>query len=187
MGNREDLLEGARKCLLERGYAKTTARDIAEAAGVSLAAIGYHFGSKERLLTEALTQAMGSGMGDDLEEKIRAGAGRSLAAAFPDMWDDVAELFARHREAVIASFENQVRIQRSPDSREFMLTANEQAVGEFRTFLTETYPDLDEAQVDAVARFYFTLLNGLAVSWAMGVSLPTGAELALAVRSLAGV
>ena len=59
MGNREDLLAGARKVIIERGAAKATARDIAAAAGVSLAAIGYHFGSKERLITEALTGAVG--------------------------------------------------------------------------------------------------------------------------------
>src|SRR6185437_10410782 len=50
MGNREDLLEGAKRCLLEKGYRATTARDIAAASGVSLAAIGYHFGSKEALM-----------------------------------------------------------------------------------------------------------------------------------------
>lgn len=33
MGNREDLLAGARKAIIERGVAKTTARDIAAAAG----------------------------------------------------------------------------------------------------------------------------------------------------------
>ncbi|MBF6246937.1 TetR family transcriptional regulator, partial [Nocardia elegans] len=64
MGNREDLLDGARKAILERGLAKVTARDIAAAAGVSLAAIGYHFGSKDRLITEALTEGMGEDVGD---------------------------------------------------------------------------------------------------------------------------
>ena len=34
MGNREDLLAGAKKCLYEKGYARTTARDIASAADV---------------------------------------------------------------------------------------------------------------------------------------------------------
>ena len=49
MGNREDLFAGARQVILERGVAKATAREIANAAGVSLAAIGYHFGSKDEL------------------------------------------------------------------------------------------------------------------------------------------
>jgi AcrR family transcriptional regulator len=65
MGNREALLEGAKRCLLEKGYAKTTARDIADAAGVSLAAIGYHYGSKESLLEQAFMAAMEEWFADE--------------------------------------------------------------------------------------------------------------------------
>ena len=65
MGNREALLDGAKRCLIEKGYSKTTARDIAEAAGVSLAAIGYHFGSKESLLEQAFMAAMEDWFDDD--------------------------------------------------------------------------------------------------------------------------
>jgi len=56
--NRAALLKGARQCLEQIGYARTTARDIASAAGVSLGAIGYHFGSKEELLTEAIADSV---------------------------------------------------------------------------------------------------------------------------------
>jgi AcrR family transcriptional regulator len=55
--NRDALLLAAKQCLLEKGYNRTTARDIASMAGVSLAAIGYHFSSKDALLTEALGTA----------------------------------------------------------------------------------------------------------------------------------
>ena len=63
MGNREDLLAGAKRCLIERGWAHTTVRDIASAAGVSHAAIGYHFGSKDALLTQALVEAVDRNFG----------------------------------------------------------------------------------------------------------------------------
>jgi AcrR family transcriptional regulator len=54
MGNREALLSGAKQSLLEKGYDRSTVRDITAAAGgVSMAAIGYHFGSREALLTAA--------------------------------------------------------------------------------------------------------------------------------------
>ncbi len=59
MGNREDLLAGAKRCLIEKGYAHTTARDIAAASGVSLAAIGYHFGSKDALMNQAVYESVG--------------------------------------------------------------------------------------------------------------------------------
>ena len=58
VGNREKLLTGAVKCLQEKGYARTTARDLAAASGANLASIGYHFGSKEALLNEAIAQSM---------------------------------------------------------------------------------------------------------------------------------
>src|SRR3712207_1078325 len=58
VGNREKLLAGALKCLHEKGYARTTARDLAAASGANLASIGYHFGSKEALLNEAVAQAV---------------------------------------------------------------------------------------------------------------------------------
>jgi AcrR family transcriptional regulator len=59
MGNREDLIAGAKRCLIEKGYARTTARDIAAASGVSLAAIGYHFGSKDALMNQAVYESVG--------------------------------------------------------------------------------------------------------------------------------
>ena len=53
MGHREDLLEGAKRCLLEKGFARTTARDIVKESGTNLASIGYHYGSKDALLAQA--------------------------------------------------------------------------------------------------------------------------------------
>jgi AcrR family transcriptional regulator len=56
-GNREKLLRAAMACLRDKGYAHTTARDLVAASGTNLNSIGYHFGSKEGLLHEAI--AMG--------------------------------------------------------------------------------------------------------------------------------
>ena len=53
MGHREDLLMGAKRCLIEKGYGRTTTRDIVAASGTNLASIGYHYGSKEALLAQA--------------------------------------------------------------------------------------------------------------------------------------
>jgi AcrR family transcriptional regulator len=55
-GHRERLLAAAQACLQEKGYARTTARDLVAASDTNLASIGYHFGSKEALLNEALAE-----------------------------------------------------------------------------------------------------------------------------------
>lgn len=74
MGNREDLIAGAKRCLLEKGYAATTARDIAAASGVSLAAIGYHFGSKDALMNQAVFDSIGE-WADELQHVLNTGEG----------------------------------------------------------------------------------------------------------------
>jgi AcrR family transcriptional regulator len=51
---RSRLIETAMALFAERGYEGTSVRDLAKAAGVNVAAVSYHFGSKDALYTEAL-------------------------------------------------------------------------------------------------------------------------------------
>jgi AcrR family transcriptional regulator len=48
------VLAAARDVLLDRGYAHTSTRAVAEQAGVPLSLVHYHFGSKQQLLIEVL-------------------------------------------------------------------------------------------------------------------------------------
>jgi AcrR family transcriptional regulator len=49
------ILAAAKGALLDAGYAKLSTRGIAEAAGVPLSQIHYHFGSKQNLMLAVLT------------------------------------------------------------------------------------------------------------------------------------
>src|SRR5688500_16234016 len=98
MASREDLLNGAEVYLREKVYARTTARDIASASGVSLAAIGYHFGSKEALLGEALQQALAE-WGDELDGLLAG------STDFVTAWTKVVESFDRSRPLWAIQFE----------------------------------------------------------------------------------
>ncbi len=55
---RRRLIEATVDCLRRRGLAGTTSREITRAAGVNLAAITYHFGSKDELVADALLDAI---------------------------------------------------------------------------------------------------------------------------------
>ena len=59
-------MEAAEKLFADRGFAGTSVRDIADAAGVNLAMISYYFGSKEKLM-EAMFHHRGSFMKMQLE------------------------------------------------------------------------------------------------------------------------
>jgi AcrR family transcriptional regulator len=51
---RASILAAARACLLADGYANLSTRAVAEAAGVPLSQIHYHFGSRQRLVLAML-------------------------------------------------------------------------------------------------------------------------------------
>jgi AcrR family transcriptional regulator len=57
-GTRQRLVEATQGCLRTRGLADTSSRAITELAGANLAAITYHFGSKERLVAVALASEL---------------------------------------------------------------------------------------------------------------------------------
>lgn len=52
------LLSATRRCIGRRGLAATTSRDITAEADANLAAITYHFGSKDELISEALLEGI---------------------------------------------------------------------------------------------------------------------------------
>jgi AcrR family transcriptional regulator len=54
---RERLLDAAERLFAERGFEGTSMRAITKAAGTSVSAANYHFGSKEKLLHETLRRA----------------------------------------------------------------------------------------------------------------------------------
>lgn len=58
MDTRQRLLEAAIRLLQEKGYARTTTRQIVATAGAHLPSVNYYFGSKERLLQEAVVEAL---------------------------------------------------------------------------------------------------------------------------------
>ncbi|OBY30929.1 TetR/AcrR family transcriptional regulator [Mycolicibacter kumamotonensis] len=109
MGNREDLLDGAKRCLVQRGWSNTTVRDIAAAAGVSHAAIGYHFGSRERLLVQALLEEL-----DELDARLTPD-GRSATAL--DRWRPVIESFVTDKALWTSHLEAIAQAQRNDELR----------------------------------------------------------------------
>ena len=186
MGNREDLLAGARQVIVERGVAKATAREIASAAGVSLAAIGYHFGSKDELVSAALTESLGTGIGDAMEAVVDETAALPLLEGFATLFDRMPEIFAANREALFASLENSVRVSRDSGASQALADATEQAHLGIVEVLRNARPDLAADDLDAIAKLEFVLVQSLGLLWIISPeSLPTGEELARAVTAIA--
>ncbi|UNS98106.1 TetR/AcrR family transcriptional regulator [Streptomyces tubbatahanensis] len=114
MGNRDDLLAGAKRCLREKGYDRTSVRDIATAAGVSTAAIGYHYGSRETLLTQALFELLDE-WGDSLGRALAPGSGDDAGTGFRRMWEGLIAQFRDHPDLWLATVELFLQAQRQPE------------------------------------------------------------------------
>jgi AcrR family transcriptional regulator len=169
MGNREALLAGAKRCLIEKGYARTTARDIAAASGVSLAAIGYHFGSKDALMNQAIYEFVGE-WGDELERALSA---EGALDAEP------LQRFESIMERTIASFGGPARgmwaaqlelmdpMQQNQELRTFLARVQRDAA----SGLPELFLGIDAAQDPEAARtagsILHALLIGIIVKWFM--------------------
>ncbi|MET7969029.1 helix-turn-helix domain-containing protein [Micromonospora sp. NPDC005305] len=187
MGNREDLLAGAKRCLMEKGYAATTARDVAGAAGTSLAAIGYHFRTTKALLNEALVEAMAE-WGDELARALAEDAGPDATPEqrFEAAWERIIESFARLRPLWAVQFELIAQLDRTPELREAFAGVTRQA----RLGLAEVFhrldPGLDESTALALGAFHQALIGGVAAQWLVDpAAAPSARELTAALRVLA--
>src|SRR5436190_4926234 len=117
MGHREDLLTAARRLLEEKGYARTTARDLVAASGTNLASIGYHFGSKEALLNVAIADAFEEWT-DQVVAMSLEGREDAPLDAVAASWVEMLDSFARHRSLLVAWVESLAQAERSPELRE---------------------------------------------------------------------
>ena len=77
---RTAILTAAERLYAERGFAEVTMRDIVTAASVNLAAVNYHFGSKDELIAELfVTRSLVTNRErlNDLKAAEAAGGGRA--------------------------------------------------------------------------------------------------------------
>ncbi|UQA92952.1 TetR/AcrR family transcriptional regulator [Streptomyces halobius] len=184
MGHREDLLEGAKRCLLEKGYARTTARDIVAASGANLASIGYHYGSKDALMRQALIAAVEEWGASVAEAPAGTEATTDPLVRFAAVWDQVLQRIASEREFIAAQVEVLGLLPRDEGLRkaigEVLPEGGEGLVAIFEG-VPDTEVDADDARV--VGSFYQALLTGLMVQSLIAPdAMPSGGDLADALR-----
>lgn len=76
---RQHMLDVAGPLFAEHGYEATTSKRVCEAAGVNLAGVNYHFGSREGLYAAVLVEAHRRLLSREALADIAAGAGAARA------------------------------------------------------------------------------------------------------------
>jgi AcrR family transcriptional regulator len=163
VSHRDRLLEGARQCLREKGYAATTARDIVAASDTNLASIGYHFGSKEALLQAALEDGF-------LEWTEFIG---SVAFAAPDAtpaerlrtsWAAMMESFDESRPLLVAWVESLAPTIRSDDLREQFAAYMRETRAQVQRLVDAALGDVG-VDTKPIASLLMALCDGLVIQW----------------------
>ena len=186
MGHREDLLEGAKRCLLEKGFARTTARDIVKASGTNLASIGYHYGSKDALLAQAYVSLV-EGMGDAFE-----GDGAAMSAEpgslerFQEVWSNVIGTMRAPGSIWHLSMEIVVMGDQLPEVRDHLARAQREAGRGFVPMLMGgREEDVSDETTDTLGMFYVTLMTGLIAQWHFDPkTAPTAEQLTEGLRQV---
>lgn len=190
MTNREALLESAITSLQEKGYAATTARDVADGAGVSLGAIGYHFGTVQELLDTALAEAVRRWFEPLIGVLSRPQPPPTFEQLGPAL-DELLGTLAEHRPLVIAYFEALLRAERSPRLR----TALAVDLDAFRQTLTRGIASILAGQPgsalpdpQAVASLVMATFDGLIIQWLLAPEqVPSGRLIAVTLKRTAAL
>jgi AcrR family transcriptional regulator len=184
--HRERLVEGALSCLHERGYARTTARDIAAAADANLGSIGYHFGSKDALLTEAIRQGFNDWTEHIVGQVLESEAATPLERLRVSLAATTAS-FEEQRPLLLAFIEALAPAARSPELREQLAELYEemrQGIGLLvAASLGEDAGDPSPA-ARTLASALIAVCDGLVVQWLLDPErTPSGDDLADAVET----
>lgn len=89
---RERILDAARRLFVERGYAGTSIRDIAEDLRMTKGSLYYHFSSKEELLNALMTPLVAEQDGFVTDLRAAGTMTAGLLARLVDIFDEHASL-----------------------------------------------------------------------------------------------
>ncbi len=172
---KERILDAAERLFAEHGFLATSLRDITQEAGVNLAAVNYHFGSKEALLIAVLertTTPLNRARLDRLDE-LEAAAGDAPVPTDQLVRAFLAPLFERWCDWGLSDpkFLKLVGRIHTEVDRELRAKFIEQFDTVFRRFsaaFQRTLPWLDAAQVHWRVLF---LIGSMAYTMTWGESI----------------
>jgi AcrR family transcriptional regulator len=188
MGQKDALLAGAKRCLVEKGYGQTTAREIAEASGAHLGSIGYHYGSKDRLMNLAVLE-LSSSWGDTIERLVREADGRSPLDRLAASLSAIRATLPDTRDLQSASIQAFAQAQFDEELREQFADGATEARRSLAALLMGTQdggreaPDAVQAGIGSLA---YALTVGLVAQFLIDPeSLPEADQMEAALRHLA--
>ncbi len=161
MDTPEKILEAAEQLFADKGFGATSLRSVVAAAGVNVAAIHYHFGSKEGLIRAVFARRLGpiNAARIELLDKYSA-----AAAPQPVPVEEIVEAFIRPafaitsreaKQSVLARMFGRLHTEAGGTVHAILLEEIRELLVRFHTVLRQTLPELSETE--RVYRFSFVI------------------------------
>lgn len=187
MSQRESLLEGAKKCLIKKGYSHTTARDITSTSGAHLGSIGYHFGSKDRLMNLAALE-LSSDWGDAIDRVARSAGGATPAERLHAFLTGLINTIPTSIDVQSASLQAMARSRFDDELRSRLADGQQAGRRDLASFVLDLpSAETDSPEAHGLGTLIYALATGLVAQALVDPdSLPDPDSLAAALRALAG-
>jgi AcrR family transcriptional regulator len=195
---RTSLLDSAERLFAELGIAGASMRAITRAAGANLAAVHYHFGSKEGLVKAVFSrrlEPLNRNRLERLEALAMTGRGRDVEGIIEAFVVPPLQMIGREPGGrAFAQLLARAVMEPGADSRELVLEQFEEVVSRFTSALEQALPQL--SREETLWRFHF-MIGSLSFTAGLGflvehrTGVPTPADdpapvIARLVRFLTG-
>jgi AcrR family transcriptional regulator len=161
---RRRLLEAARALLAERDEDAVALRDITQAAAANVAAVSYHFGSKEALCRSAIEEAVGAVLAAQTAELQKLNGTPAV--------DDIAAALARPLVAIMSGppgadrdrLRIAARVATDPPSllRDSIAAMHARAHGVLLPLLRAAIPEVSDEELSFRASSVASIINCMA-------------------------
>jgi AcrR family transcriptional regulator len=181
------LLDAAKQLVGERGYAGTSVRELAAVSGTSIAAVNYHFGTREKLLNQAvleLFQEWVDRVGQQGPADPNAEPLQQLAARARPLVDGIPAM----QPAFVVALEALLQSRRSPELHRQLVEHYAKLRGRAieGMLATERGSQGTPRFLEVAASYMLAVADGLQLQALLDPqAIPTGEELAALYESLA--
>lgn len=185
MSQRDDLLAAARKLLVEKGYERTTARDLAAESGAHLGSISYHFGSKDALMTTAALAAQGE-WGTLVDESVNASDAETPSKRLAICVDTLMAAVSQQPEILTATAQTLAKAAFDDEIRQHLAASNTGARRDLAALaLGLSTDDVSDDTATQIGTLVHALLVGLSMQMLIDSdSMPTGKGLTQAIEAI---
>lgn len=167
---REQILNAARHCFIQNGYAKTRVDDIARAASLSKGGVYFHFESKRQIFDALLEQQVERTMTRLRDvERQNAPLTEKLAAFGSDLLDSLGETDERRRFITVIAEMG----LRDPGVLDVLKRQHEQYLELLERWIREAIDrgEIRDVDVRATAQVLKALVDGVEQEAALGYAL----------------